>query len=105
MLLFFFRRRFPVAVLLLLQLGAFGFLLFSGSLLSGILGTLLRLLSILVALAVIARPDSSGYKLLWLFLLLLLPLFGGAFIFCCACRARRRDWTPMIGAWNGVIRI
>ena len=79
MLLFFFRRRFPVAVLLLLQLGAFGFLLFSGSLLSGILGTLLRLLSILVALAVIARPDSSGYKLLWLFLLLLLPLFGGAF--------------------------
>lgn len=76
---FFFLRRAAVVLLLLLQIAAFVYIVFAGTRLSVYVGYAFRLLSLLVALWIISGEDEAGYKLLWMFLLLLTPLFGGVF--------------------------
>jgi len=72
-----FRRRFLIIVLIIIQL-AF--------ILSFIAGTekafryvnyLLEGFSIVVCIYILNKNERSGYKLIWIFLILLFPLFGG----------------------------
>ena len=44
-----------------------------------LINILLKLISILVALHIVAKKDKSAYKLTWVFLILLFPVFGGLF--------------------------
>ncbi|MDO4426327.1 MAG: phospholipase D-like domain-containing protein [Planctomycetia bacterium] len=74
-----FRQRVLVALLILLQLGFLVHVLVSGSQVSQIFGRIMTLVSVLVALSIIRKREKSGYKLTWVFLILLFPLFGGAF--------------------------
>lgn len=73
-----FRRRMFVMFLLLLQLLFIIYVAVSGSN-SHVINTLLVTISIIAALHVVAKKDKGAYKLTWVFLLLLFPLFGGLF--------------------------
>ena len=73
------RRRFIVALLLLLQLGFIFFTLVSRSLTSTLLAAFLTILSLAVCLSIISKRDKGAFKLTWVFLIMLFPLFGGLF--------------------------
>ncbi len=72
-----FRRRFIVALLLVLQALFWGYYIFVRSQASVIVNRLLTLLSILAAIHVVAKRDKGAFKTTWVFLILSLPLFGG----------------------------
>lgn len=71
------RRRFFVILLLLIQLGVIIYTLVSGSLASQLIGELLTVISIVVCLYIISRRSPGAYKLTWIFMILLFPVFGG----------------------------
>lgn len=73
-----FKRRVHVIVLLLLQIILIAYLIMSGSNYLGI-SIMLNAISLLVALHIVAKNDKGAYKLTWVFLILLFPLFGGLF--------------------------
>lgn len=72
----FFGRRMLIAMMILAQLVLLLALLLRGSQLRW-LGFLLTTLSVVTALHLITRPDKYAFKILWTFLILLFPLFGG----------------------------
>lgn len=74
-----FRQRVLVALLILLQLGFLLHVFVSGSHVSQIFGRIMTLVSVFVALSIIRKREKGGYKLTWVFLILLFPLFGGIF--------------------------
>ena len=74
-----FLRRIIIALLILLQIGCFIYLILSGNHASKITSVLFKLISLAVALHIVAKPDKSDYKLTWVFLILLFPIFGGLF--------------------------
>lgn len=73
-----FRRRVFVILLLLLQLCVLVYFILSGSFLSRRFSNLLTLISLFVALYVVSKKEKGAFKLTWVFLILLFPLFGGA---------------------------
>ncbi len=76
-----FGRRFFVIFLLLVQLVFFVYISWSGSRVSEILHWGFRAVSILLSLFIIQKNASAGYKLLWVFFFLALPIFGVCFYF------------------------
>lgn len=74
------RRRFFIVLLLLAQIFLLGYSLVSGSMTSTVISSALWLVSVLVCLYIIvARKGKDAYKLIWVFLILLFPVFGGLF--------------------------
>ena len=73
------RRRFVVALSLVLQLAFIVYALASRSLTSKVLSTALSLLSLSTCLYIISKKDKGAFKLTWVFLIMLFPLFGGLF--------------------------
>ena len=73
------RRRVFITLLILLQLILIAYLIVSGS--KRVLGIniFLNIISIVVALHIIAKKDKGAYKLTWVFIILVFPLFGGLF--------------------------
>ena len=72
-------HRLFIVVLLLLQIGFFGYLVLSGSHASWLVSLLFSIISMLVAIHVVSKHEKPGYKLTWVFTILTLPIFGGAF--------------------------
>ena len=66
-----------IAYIILIQLGFFFYLIISGSKSSVLLSKFLGLLSTLVAIHIITKREKDAYKLTWVFLVLLFPIFGG----------------------------
>ena len=86
-------RRYAVLFLILLQAAAFFLLLlFGGSAFSFAL-FLLRVLGILLSLRVVSGSAQTGYKLLWVFLLLALPLFSVVGYPLLTAGESRRRWA------------
>lgn len=73
------RRRFMIALLLIVQIVFLVYTLFSRSLTSTLLASFLSLLSLAVCLYIISKKDKGAFKLTWVFLIMLFPLFGGLF--------------------------
>ena len=73
------RWRFYIIVLLLIQVVLMVYVVISGSMTSKIVSTVLQLVSLVVAVYVISRREYGVYKLMWVFLILLVPVFGGLF--------------------------
>ena len=71
-----FNRRVIIAILILAQLALIAVTLFR---LAPGVQYIFSLFSVITALHLMTRPDKSGYKLSLVFLILLLPVFGGAF--------------------------
>ena len=72
----FFGRRMFITLMLLAQLALLLAFALRGRELQ-LLGILLTAISIVTALHLITRPDKYAFKILWTFLILLFPLFGG----------------------------
>jgi len=85
------RRRFFIAVLLMLQIVVIVYTLASRSLASQITAISLTVLSLGVCLYIISKRDKGAFKLTWVFTIMLFPLFGGLFyiIFKAQSSARR----------------
>ena len=72
----FFGRRMLITLMILAQLVLLLAVLLRGSQLR-LLNVILSALSVVTALHLITRPDKYAFKILWTFLILLFPLFGG----------------------------
>ena len=83
-------RRILVFLLLIVQAVLMVYIVISSSRISQIIDVGLRLVSALVALLIINREMNPSYKLVWLFMILLLPLFGGFFYLICKYQANTR---------------
>jgi len=70
-------RRAIIILILLVEIGSFFFLIAAGTLYSDIASILFRVISVIVALYVISKNDKGGYRLIWVFLILFMPVFGG----------------------------
>ena len=74
-----FRQRMLVAFLLIMQFIFMVYLLVSTSSTSDVISGVLKFLSIVVSLYIFSRRDKGAYKLTWVFIILMFPLFGGLF--------------------------
>ncbi|MDR0910493.1 MAG: cardiolipin synthase [Spirochaetaceae bacterium] len=73
-----FRRRMFVILTLLAQLVLLFFIIFNTSKTFTIINTLLTAISIVVSFLILNRREKPDFKIVWVFLILLFPLFGGA---------------------------
>lgn len=73
------RKRFFIALLLVLQLFVMVYTLASTSLASAVISRILTFISFLVCIYIVSRKDKGAYKLTWVFMILLFPVFGGLF--------------------------
>jgi len=72
-----FRRRVFITSIILVQLAFILFFIAGTHLAFRYLGFALQALSIVVCIHIVNKKDKSAYKLTWLFLILLFPIFGG----------------------------
>ena len=73
------RRRLLIILLILVQLAFIIYTLASGSIASSIISKALTALSVLVCLYIVSSDSKGAYKLTWVFMILLFPVFGGLF--------------------------
>ncbi|MDR1618248.1 MAG: cardiolipin synthase [Treponema sp.] len=73
-----FRRRVFVILILLIQTGFLLFLIAGSSMYFHYLSWTLNVISIMVAVYVLNKKEKAAYKLTWIFLILMIPIFGGA---------------------------
>ncbi|MBQ7358240.1 MAG: cardiolipin synthase [Clostridia bacterium] len=73
------RQRFAIIFLLLIQFILLGVLIFNSSRASEYVSYLLQAISLAVCVGIVAGEDKQAYKIAWIFLILLLPVFGGLF--------------------------
>jgi cardiolipin synthase len=72
------RRRVFVVSILLVQIGFLLFLIAGSSISFQYLSWALNVLSIIVCIYILNKEEKSAYKLTWIFLILMIPIFGGA---------------------------
>ncbi len=73
-----FRQRLLIILLLLIQFAFIFYAVISTSLFSEVVSYALTALSLLVAIKIVISDSHGGaYKLIWVFIILALPLFGG----------------------------
>ncbi|MBO4926996.1 MAG: cardiolipin synthase [Clostridiales bacterium] len=70
-------RRAVIILILLVEIASFIFLVVAGTFYSDIASILFRVISVIVALYVVSKNDKGGYRLVWVFLILMFPVFGG----------------------------
>ena len=70
-------RRAVIILILLVELASFIFLIAADTLYSDIASIIFRVISVIVALYVVSKNEKGGYRLIWVFLILMLPVFGG----------------------------
>ncbi len=73
------RRRLFIVMLLALQLFTIIYYLLDQSTVSEVIGNILKITSLLVALHIISKRTKEAYKLTWVFIILIFPVFGGIF--------------------------
>ena len=74
-----FTKRLVVSILILIQLGFLFFVIVSGGNASKIIDAFLRTVSFFVAFAILRSSGKNEYKITWIFLILIFPVFGGMF--------------------------
>jgi cardiolipin synthase len=72
-----FRRRFLVILTILLQIGIIIFLVAGTGIYLKYSYWILNFISVIVCIYVINKQEKPGYKLTWIFIILLFPVFGG----------------------------
>lgn len=71
------RRRFFIIILIVIQAAMIAVSLIISSKISMVIRTILTVLSLAAVLRIVSKKDKGAYKLVWVFLILLFPLFGG----------------------------
>lgn len=95
---FYLLRRFlnkwlAVLVFLFLQAAFLTYVLVSGSRTSELIGTVLSAISFLAALWIISRKGENAYKFVWVFWILVFPIFGGLFYIVLNARLSRKSFV------------
>ena len=72
-----FRRRVFVSALIILQIVFMIFFIATSSHASRIVNITLNAISIVVCFYIVSKKEKSAYKLIWIFLILMFPIFGG----------------------------
>ncbi|MDD6800472.1 MAG: cardiolipin synthase [Firmicutes bacterium] len=72
-----FRRRALAVLLLLIQAATYIYFVASSSYASEIIRQALTVISVIVSLRILSKNEKNAYKMTWIFLILLLPVFGG----------------------------
>jgi len=85
-----FRRRVFIIFLIIVQLAFFLFFISETHRAFRYLGILLQIFSIVVCIYILNKKEKSAYKLIWIFLILLFPLFGGVVYVFFHAQARPR---------------
>lgn len=73
------RHRLFIALLLVLQIVLIILFLLNQSTTSKLMNRVFQISSIIIALYIIANQDRPAYKLTWVFMILVFPVFGGLF--------------------------
>lgn len=73
------RSRFFIVLLLIVQVLFLVYVLKSGSEVSARISNIMTLISLCTSIYIISKKDKGAYKLTWVFMILLFPLFGGLF--------------------------
>ena len=76
-LILVFRRRALIIFTLLIQIALFFFLITGTGIYIKYSYWVLSVLSIFVCIYLINKQGKAGYKIIWIFLILLFPFFGG----------------------------
>ena len=84
------QRRVLVMFLLAVQLAMMIYLTVSSGMVSQVVNLSLRVLGVAVAIYVMNREEHPSYRLVWVFVILVLPLFGGLFYLTCVYQASTR---------------
>ncbi len=92
------RMRFSIILLLVVQLVVIIYVLLSGSTVSDILSYTLSIISFFVCLYIVSKREKGAYKLTWVFLILLFPLFGGLFYLFFRFQKPTRQFSKRIRA-------
>jgi len=92
------RMRFSIILLLVVQLAVIIYVLFSGSTVSEIISYTLSIISFFVCLYIVSKRDKGAYKLTWVFLILLFPLFGGLFYLFFRFQSPTRRFSKRVSA-------
>lgn len=91
-----FRQRILVICLMLLQIYLMIRMVASGSSESQFFKWTMTAVSVFVSLFVITRREHGAYKLTWVFLILLFPVFGGIFYLAFGFQLSRRRYTKRL---------
>jgi cardiolipin synthase len=95
-----FRRRVFVITALLLQIGFLVLLIAGSSISFQYFSWVLNILSIVVCIYILNKTEKPAFKLTWIFLILMIPIFGGVlyiiFLFQSNPRAFRRYFEQVI---------
>lgn len=90
------RRRFLVVLLLVLQLLFMIYTLASSSIASSVISRILTFVSLFVCIYIVSRKDKGAYKLTWVFMILLFPIFGGLFYLVFTFQSTTRKYRKRI---------
>ena len=71
-------RRISVILILLAEVLLLFYLIWSRSFSSKVITVVLNVFSLIISLLIVSKHEKGGYKLIWVFLLLLFPLVGGS---------------------------
>jgi len=91
------RRRVFVISLLLVQIIFIVLLIAGTGLYITYVNWFLRFLSIIVAIRLLNKHEKAGYKFIWLFLMMLFPIFGGAMYIFFYFQANPRNFSKAYG--------
>ena len=88
-----FRQRLIIIILLLIQIAFILGVIISGSKILKAANIVMTIIGALLSLRIISKKDKSGYKLTWIFIILVFPLFGVSFYFVFNGRLRRNNFS------------
>lgn len=71
------RNRLLIILILLIQIVIVAYTIWGGSYISHLLGIISPVLSVVLAILIFNRQDLPEYRLIWIFIVLVFPVFGG----------------------------
>ncbi|GMO21607.1 MAG: cardiolipin synthase [Spirochaetaceae bacterium] len=96
------RSRFFVVSLLLLQIGVIIALLLGSSLYFSYASIAFQFISIIVCIHIYNKTGKPAYKLTWIFLILLFPVFGGSFYLLFYIQSNPRKYRKLIKKYRAL---
>ena len=83
------RQRIIIILLLLIQIAFIVGALISSSKFMYSINIVMTIIGAILSLEIISKKEKSGYKLTWIFVILIFPLFGVSFyLIFCICDTR-----------------
>jgi cardiolipin synthase len=73
-----FSRKIVIFLLLLLQIAVFAGVLVAAQFYTGVVYTLMTVISVIAAIRIISSDENPAYKLAWIIPVLIIPIFGAA---------------------------